>query len=163
MTRSKRKHLPRPLLAAIVMLTAAGTAWAMWDTEMRGPQTAWEQTDRTVDGIWGPATAHATGSMGPGGVRPVAGAARGAPTIRAGASAPHADRGACTGCHSVLSAGGAPVPGISSFAAMPHGYRGVCTNCHRISAGNGATAAGMGTGTTAARRQGTMPRPLAGW
>jgi len=58
-----------------------------------------------------------------------------APIIRAGSVSLHTDRGTCTGCHSVISAMGAPIPAISATSLMIHEYRGVCTNCHLIAVG----------------------------
>lgn len=52
------------------------------------------------------------------------------PVIRAGAVPPHADRGVCASCHTVVSSRGNTIPNITASSTMEHEYRGVCSNCH---------------------------------
>jgi hypothetical protein len=133
------------VLGAIVA-TAVVTAWAMSETGMAGPLMSWEAAEEAVEGVWAgttvpqaaPGTVAPTPAPGsPNAARTVA-ALPGVPPIVSGAVAPHADRGACTTCHAVSTAQGAPVPSINSNAAMPHVYRGICANCHQITTGPGA-------------------------
>ncbi len=53
---------------------------------------------------------------------------------------PHADRGVCTSCHSIVTLQGVPVPAIHSMSVMTHEYRGVCANCHQVSLALGVNA-----------------------
>ncbi|MDH5674064.1 MAG: PDZ domain-containing protein [Myxococcales bacterium] len=138
-------RLPRWLLAGAVLLTAAVTAWAMSQTRLRGPQDAWGQAQGGVQAIWsdggdamGGAQAGAWDAAATAGqaARPVAGLP-GVPVILMGQNRPHADRGACANCHSVVRNNGRPVPPIHSFSSMPHGFRGVCSNCHQVTLGQG--------------------------
>lgn len=117
--------MPRPVVAAAVILAAVGTAWAMWETGLDGPRASWEHAEGTVAQVWGPGAVHpaALATGGPPGTPP---------TIAFATSRPHQDRGTCAGCHTVTGPRGAPVPAISSAATSTHEPRGVCTNCHRI-------------------------------
>jgi S1-C subfamily serine protease len=54
------------------------------------------------------------------------------PTLLAGATPMHADRGECTACHTVLSKRGMPIPRIQVNSKPPHDNRGLCTNCHIV-------------------------------
>jgi hypothetical protein len=68
------------------------------------------------------------------------------PTIVAGSTPIHVDRGECTSCHTVLSKRGAPIPVIQTNSRPPHDNRGMCTNCHVLGgfpAASQAQAAGL--------------------
>jgi len=88
---------------------------------------------------------------------PMAGTlANGAPVIRAGAVAPHAERGVCTSCHTVVGSQQTPIPPILASASMPHEYRGVCFNCHRL-ASPGSVNTNMNPLQVATPIQSTVP------
>ena len=76
------------------------------------------------------------------------GAAR-VPTILAGAVPPHAERGTCTSCHSVVSPRGAAMPSIQLNSRPPHDNRGLCTNCHQLGGASAPTATGQTAATPA--------------
>ena len=142
----------------------------MWQTDLRGPQVSWDRSQEAVAQIWaegGDAMRQPVPPPGmPRGTPPADGALAVAaivqgPTIRFGASRPHADRGPCTNCHTVVTGGGNPLPMISSSSQMPHAFRGVCGNCHRVSLSNapmGNPVAGPVTAVPGV--PGTQPAPI---
>ena len=121
--------MPRPVVLAAVVVTAVGTAWAMWETGLEGPQASWGQAHEAVSQVWSPQAdaVHPAAFTTAGAARP--------PPISFATSRPHGDRGACTACHAVVGRGGTPLATITSSATSPHGPRGVCTNCHRLLVG----------------------------
>jgi len=133
------------VLGAIV-LTAVVTAWAMSETGLAGPLMSWERAEEAVAQVWnGTPVPQAQPNaiapppaaiQSPSAARTVA-ALPGVPPIVFGATPIHGDRGACTTCHAVTTALGAPVPSIGSNATMPHAYRGICANCHQVITGSG--------------------------
>ncbi len=122
---------PRWLVAAIVLITAAATVWAMSATNLEGSRLAWDQFEQNVTGIWAAPQPLPSPSPEGGWARPVAGV-MGAPPIAAGAQPPHADRGTCTSCHQVVSARGTPMPAIAPGTPLPHANVGQCRNCHVV-------------------------------
>jgi hypothetical protein len=56
----------------------------------------------------------------------------GAPVILGGTPIGHADRGACTDCHRIVSREGERLPTIHASSPLPHEFRGVCNNCHVV-------------------------------
>jgi len=127
------KELSSWLIVLVVLATAGITSWAMLKYKpsptsgasyFYPPQQVAQHLSpgvATLQGGWQLAAA-TTGTF----------TATGAPAIRAGAVAPHTDRGVCTQCHTVVGNGQQPVPPISASSTMPHEYRGVCSNCHRL-------------------------------
>jgi hypothetical protein len=134
---------PRWLVAIVVLVTAAATAFAMTATQLEGPRVAWDEFEQNVKGIWAVPQAPAPLPSAPGWAHPVAGLTA-APAIVAGAAAPHLDRGTCTNCHSVMSPRGTPMPSITASTALPHANVGPCQNCHLVqpSAAGGRGMAG---------------------
>jgi hypothetical protein len=92
-------------LVIVLVLAAAGITAAAWST---------------------------SGLARPDGAPP--GARSGAPSIVAGSPIGHPDRGACTGCHRIVSWEGERLPAISALSSLPHEFRGVCSNCHSLRA-----------------------------
>jgi len=165
MARPKETSLPRSLVSVSIVLTIGVAAWALWETQLEGPHTSWHVAQSAMDGVWppGPGAAPAFGA-GAGLANPVrqVAATRSAPPIFWGAPMPHADRGRCVGCHSVLSMGGIPVPAIAAQAGMPHAYRGPCQNCHQTLGQAGFGAGPVGNPVAALGRTGAMGGPTPG-
>jgi len=114
------------LIVLVVLVTALITSWAMLKYKPgQDWNTAYYYPPRQVAQNLSPGIA----AMQGGGLL-VAGAAA-LPVVRAGAVAPHADRGVCTNCHTVVSSRQEPIPAIGANSTMPHEFRGVCSNCHR--------------------------------
>lgn len=153
---------PRWLVAIVVLLTAAGTAWAMSATELGAPLLAWNELEQGVDQIWADAPQPA-----PGQGQPVAGLA-GIRTIIAGSPAPHPPQGVCTRCHVVVSSTLAGLAVIRTTAVRPHPERGVCENCHLVTDAvpgllppNPAAAAGLAPPPYSAGAASTGASPVA--
>jgi len=148
-----RKRLPRWLVVAVVVISAAITAAAMSITRLRGPAVAWDSTNKTIETVWSgdqpgvpddlprftgslPQSTNATVTVG---------ALPGVPVILTGAPLTHTDRGPCTNCHGVVTQQGAVVPAIYALSVMAHEYRGVCINCHQIKIAPAGVAPVAGT------------------
>lgn len=147
----RSRSLPPWVMVLVLLLTAGFTVWAMSMTGFKGPAAAWDQAHDVVDGVWGqehdPGVPQIAGwglptPLEPGAAKQVAGLP-GVPPIIAGVRAPHADRGVCTSCHSVLSPQSLPIPSITSTSTMTHEYRGVCSNCHQLAVSGALPAARM--------------------
>ncbi|MBI4704539.1 MAG: PDZ domain-containing protein [Deltaproteobacteria bacterium] len=140
---SRGKVLPSWLVALVVLGTAGVTAGAMVHAGYWLPRPAGRPY-----GLAGapPLSLPWLGMVGraePGAVW--ANAVRPFEAAVPGAIPAHGDRGACSGCHSVVGADGAPLPPIGASSPLPHSYRGVCGNCHRLVVGGGSpNAAGAG-------------------
>ncbi len=129
-----KKPLPRWLIVALLVICAAVTAAAMSMTGLRGPSVAWDRANRTIETVWSgdPNAGDITAKLSTQPTAMPVAAMPTVPVIVAGAPLIHADRGACTNCHGVVSQQNTAVPSITALATMPHEYRGMCTNCHQI-------------------------------
>ena len=146
--RAARKTLPGWLGLVAVVATACATGWGMLRTARgrgwtAGSDASYLPLDATR--VASPALAAAeNGGIAVAGVPQQLNPTTAPPPIIAGTAPHHEDRGACSGCHVVLTVAGQSIPGISVLSAMAHDYRGVCTMCHGIVAtGTPAPAAGQ--------------------
>jgi membrane-associated protease RseP (regulator of RpoE activity) len=123
------------LIVLVVLATAFITTWAMLKYgPSQGPDASNYYPPQQVAQHLSPGVAALQGGwqLAAGGTQ--------IPVIRAGAVAPHADRGVCTNCHIVVSSRQEPIPPIRASSAMPHEYRGVCSNCHLLASQSGLNA-----------------------
>ena len=146
--RLARKPLPAWVGLVVVIATAFATGWGMLRTARgRGWTAGADGSYLPLDAtrVASPTLAAAqSGGIAVAGVPQAINPTTAPPPIIAGTAAHHEDRGACTGCHVVLTVAGQSIPGISVFAALAHDYRGVCTMCHGIVAtGSPPTVAGQ--------------------
>ncbi|MHC4176051.1 MAG: magnetochrome domain-containing protein [Planctomycetota bacterium] len=120
------KEIDGWLIVLVVVVTAFITSWAMLKYKPSNDWNASYYPPQQVAQNFSPGIA----AMQRGGL--LAAAVTEIPVIRAGAVAPHTDRGVCIDCHRVMSSRQKPIPPISANATMPHEFRGVCSNCHRL-------------------------------
>ena len=122
------KEVSSWLIILVVLVTAFVTSWAMLKYKpSQGLDASSYYPPQQVTQNLSPGVAALQGGW------QLAAGTTWIPVIRAGAVAPHTDRGVCTECHTVVRGGQQPIPPISASAIMPHEYRGVCSNCHRFS------------------------------
>ncbi len=130
--------IPAWFVVLAVVVTGAITIWAMWKRGDGWPASTMPmrlaQATSPAYRAVGPGLGGAPFGVGGGGGGARVVAARAAvPTITVGSAPRHAERGACTLCHTVVDKVGAAIPMVGAYAGLPHSYNGgLCINCHTV-------------------------------